>query len=243
MYLNSVGALKDSLGLQLVGPFDILAGAHKTSSNAQPNYHLHWRYFYDPPEFQTILTGCEDSQHHIGYYRYMKRMIIYFLLSRRFYQRFTLLLYQLMWKKTAGVVWNDVTIAVSGFVSVFYWISLFHQRCSRLPPFICWRKWSQEGLHYNTARGQRVCCRPVSVNQQKFLPASFYVIQLPGSERSFFNFLCHMFVVLIVFPTINYYISKSTVFPFFKYLIHFHKTRLWCLDNRNGAPLKFPVTN
>lgn len=66
----SVGALKDFLGLQLVGPFDILAGAHKNSKNSQPNFHLHWRYFYDPPEFQTILAGSEDSQHHIGYYRY-----------------------------------------------------------------------------------------------------------------------------------------------------------------------------
>ncbi|KAL3996413.1 hypothetical protein ACER0C_009069 [Sarotherodon galilaeus] len=66
---NPRGALKDSLGLQLVGPFDILAGAHKNSKNSQLNFHLHWRYFYDPPEFQTILTGSEDSQHHIGYYR------------------------------------------------------------------------------------------------------------------------------------------------------------------------------
>ncbi|XP_041789955.1 histone PARylation factor 1 [Chelmon rostratus] len=63
------GALKDTLGLQLVGPFDILAGAHKNCKNPQPNFHLHWRYYYDPPEFQTILLGSEDSQHHIGYYR------------------------------------------------------------------------------------------------------------------------------------------------------------------------------
>uniref|UniRef100_A0A8D0AX86 Histone PARylation factor 1 n=1 Tax=Sander lucioperca TaxID=283035 RepID=A0A8D0AX86_SANLU len=63
------GALKDTLGLQLVGPFDILAGAHKNSKNPQPNFHIHWRYLYDPPEFQTILLGSEDSQHHIGYYR------------------------------------------------------------------------------------------------------------------------------------------------------------------------------
>ncbi|TMS23021.1 Histone PARylation factor 1 [Larimichthys crocea] len=63
------GALKDTLGLQLVGPFEILAGAHKKSKNPQPNFHLHWRYFYDPPEFQTVLLGSEDSQHHIGYYR------------------------------------------------------------------------------------------------------------------------------------------------------------------------------
>ncbi|CAJ1052176.1 histone PARylation factor 1 [Xyrichtys novacula] len=62
-------ALKDTLGLQLVGPFDILAGAHKDIKNPQPNFHLHWRYFYDPPEFQTILRGSEDTQHHIGYYR------------------------------------------------------------------------------------------------------------------------------------------------------------------------------
>lgn len=63
------GALKDTLGLQLVGPFDILAGAHKNSKNPQPNFHLHWRYFYDPPEFQTILRRSDNSQYHIGYYR------------------------------------------------------------------------------------------------------------------------------------------------------------------------------
>lgn len=67
-----IGALKDTLGLKLVGPFEILAGAHKISKNPQPNLHLHWRYFYDPPEFQTILLGNEASQHHIGYYRYIE---------------------------------------------------------------------------------------------------------------------------------------------------------------------------
>ncbi|KAG7238386.1 hypothetical protein INR49_030893 [Caranx melampygus] len=66
---NPRGALKDTLNLRLVGPFDILAGAHKKSKNSQPNFHLHWRYIYDPPEFQTVLLGSEDSQHHIGYYR------------------------------------------------------------------------------------------------------------------------------------------------------------------------------
>ncbi|KAA8594874.1 hypothetical protein FQN60_012009 [Etheostoma spectabile] len=68
-FCKELCALKDSLGLQLVGPFDILAGAHKNSKNPQPNFHIHWRYLYDPPEFQTILLGSEDSQHHIGYYR------------------------------------------------------------------------------------------------------------------------------------------------------------------------------
>lgn len=65
-----IGALKDALGLQLVGPFDVLAGAHRGADNPQPNFHLHWRYLYDPPEFQTILLGSGDTQHHIGYYRY-----------------------------------------------------------------------------------------------------------------------------------------------------------------------------
>lgn len=62
-------ALKDTLGLKLVGPFEILAGSHKTKKSPEPNFHLHWRFYYDPPEFQTILLGNEDSQHHIGYYR------------------------------------------------------------------------------------------------------------------------------------------------------------------------------
>ncbi|KAF7665160.1 hypothetical protein LDENG_00152420 [Lucifuga dentata] len=66
---NPRDALTDTLGLKLVGPFDILARAHKNSQNPQPNFHLHWRYFYDPPEFQTILQGSEDSEHHMGYYR------------------------------------------------------------------------------------------------------------------------------------------------------------------------------
>ncbi|XP_066577001.1 histone PARylation factor 1 isoform X1 [Amia ocellicauda] len=60
-------ALKDTLGLQLVGPFDVLAGKHKSAKN--PNFHIHWRHFYDPPEFQTILVGSGETQYHMGYYR------------------------------------------------------------------------------------------------------------------------------------------------------------------------------
>lgn len=65
----SADALRDTLGLKLVGPFDVLAGAHK-NLKSKPNVHLHWRFFYDPPEFQTILHGSDDRQHHFGYYRY-----------------------------------------------------------------------------------------------------------------------------------------------------------------------------
>ncbi|KAG9330731.1 hypothetical protein JZ751_022325 [Albula glossodonta] len=60
-------ALRDTLGLKLVGPFDIMDGKHKSAKN--PNYFLHWRHFYDPPEFQTVLVGSSETQHHMGYYR------------------------------------------------------------------------------------------------------------------------------------------------------------------------------
>lgn len=66
---NPREALMDTLGLRLVGPFDILAGAHRAPSKPQPNFHLHWRYYYDPPELQTILQGNGDNQYHMGYHR------------------------------------------------------------------------------------------------------------------------------------------------------------------------------
>ncbi|CAN2388717.1 peptidyl-serine ADP-ribosylation [Pristimantis euphronides] len=63
-------ALKSSLGLQLVGPYDILSGKHKGAKKTSDiNYNLHWRFFYDPPEFQTIIIGDSKTKYHIGYYR------------------------------------------------------------------------------------------------------------------------------------------------------------------------------
>ncbi|KAF7244187.1 Histone PARylation factor 1 [Varanus komodoensis] len=63
-------ALKSSIGLQLVGPYDILAGKHtKTKSSEGVNFNLHWRFFFDPPEFQTIITGDSKMQYHMGYFR------------------------------------------------------------------------------------------------------------------------------------------------------------------------------
>ncbi|XP_059500862.1 histone PARylation factor 1 isoform X4 [Stegostoma tigrinum] len=66
---NPCEALKSSLGLRLVGPYDILAGKHKATKRSEPNYLLHWRYFYDPPEFQTVINGDSETQHHLGYFR------------------------------------------------------------------------------------------------------------------------------------------------------------------------------
>ncbi|XP_051993812.1 histone PARylation factor 1 [Xyrauchen texanus] len=62
-------ALNETLGLQLVGPFDILSKKHKHSASSQPNFYLHWRHFYDPPEFQTIIQGNRETQHHMGFFR------------------------------------------------------------------------------------------------------------------------------------------------------------------------------
>ncbi|XP_075786311.1 histone PARylation factor 1 isoform X1 [Pelodiscus sinensis] len=62
-------ALVSSIGLKLVGPYDILAGKHKRATSANLNFNLHWRFFYDPPEFQTIIAGDSKTQYHMGYFR------------------------------------------------------------------------------------------------------------------------------------------------------------------------------
>jgi len=65
-------AFLPSLGLQLVGPYDVLAGKTKRhAGSGRPNYLCHWRYYYDPPEFLTVVRGDDKKQFHIGYYRYI----------------------------------------------------------------------------------------------------------------------------------------------------------------------------
>ncbi|XP_055433618.1 histone PARylation factor 1 isoform X2 [Bubalus kerabau] len=63
-------SLSASLGLRLVGPYDILAGKHKIKKKSSSlNFNLHWRFYYDPPEFQTIIIGDSKTQFHMGYFR------------------------------------------------------------------------------------------------------------------------------------------------------------------------------
>ena len=70
LFSSSVGALSDSLGLKLVGPYDILSGSFDDISESDiTSYHLHWRYYYDPPEFLTVLKGDDKTGYHVGYYR------------------------------------------------------------------------------------------------------------------------------------------------------------------------------
>ncbi|PNF21584.1 hypothetical protein B7P43_G12709 [Cryptotermes secundus] len=62
-------ALKD-VGLLLVGPFDILSGNLKKAKTRKLSlYLIHWRYYYDPPEFQTVVKGDDTKQYHMGYFR------------------------------------------------------------------------------------------------------------------------------------------------------------------------------
>nr|KAG5698518.1 hypothetical protein BaRGS_023221 [Batillaria attramentaria] len=70
---DPLDALQATLGFTLVGPYDVLAGRHKdvaqNSAGRRPNFLLHWRYYYDPPEFLTVIKGDDEKQFHIGYFR------------------------------------------------------------------------------------------------------------------------------------------------------------------------------
>jgi len=55
--------------LQLVGPFEFLAGCFHSATIREPGDYLrHWRFFYDPPEFQTIFVRRGTGVHY-GYWR------------------------------------------------------------------------------------------------------------------------------------------------------------------------------
>lgn len=54
--LTTKGGVKNvfkAVNLSMVGPFDVLLGNLPVREN-NSDYLLHWRYFYDPPEFQVI---------------------------------------------------------------------------------------------------------------------------------------------------------------------------------------------
>jgi hypothetical protein len=65
--LEPLQALGDTpLHVQLVGPFEVLAGCF--DDRPPPlSILLHWRYYLDPPEFFTVLAGSIDGLHW-GYY-------------------------------------------------------------------------------------------------------------------------------------------------------------------------------
>ena len=73
-----IDALVDSLGFKLVGPFDVLNGVvNEENANDDDKILAHWRFYYDPPEFQTFAVVEPDSLpsiklekcYHLGYFR------------------------------------------------------------------------------------------------------------------------------------------------------------------------------
>uniref|UniRef100_A0A1B0DBZ8 PBZ-type domain-containing protein n=1 Tax=Phlebotomus papatasi TaxID=29031 RepID=A0A1B0DBZ8_PHLPP len=61
--------LFENVGLQLVGPFDYMAGKFHDAPLYEPgDYYRHWRFFYDPPEFQTVMVK-KGTGIHYGYWR------------------------------------------------------------------------------------------------------------------------------------------------------------------------------
>ena len=67
--LITSGALEDSVGLKLVGPYHLLAG--RLTEVSWSKCVLHCRFFYDPPEFLTVLKEDNSSGFHIGYFRFV----------------------------------------------------------------------------------------------------------------------------------------------------------------------------
>ncbi|XP_073967174.1 histone PARylation factor 1 [Choristoneura fumiferana] len=56
------------VNLQLIGPYDLLTGKLPVLDN-KDLYLIHWRFYYDPPEFQAVLKSKDKTEFHIGYYR------------------------------------------------------------------------------------------------------------------------------------------------------------------------------
>ncbi|CAG4941502.1 unnamed protein product [Colias eurytheme] len=65
---SSVEHLMASVNLEMIGPFDLLLGKLPKLDN-KDLYLVHWRFFYDVPEFQAVLKKKGKSELHIGYYR------------------------------------------------------------------------------------------------------------------------------------------------------------------------------
>lgn len=59
----------NGLGLTLVGPFDVLANKFHGKTIENEKYLIHWRYYHDVPEFQTVIKGDDKTGYHIGYFR------------------------------------------------------------------------------------------------------------------------------------------------------------------------------
>jgi hypothetical protein len=60
--LDPLHALADATDIVLVGPFEILSGRFD-GRVPKRSLLLHWRYYFDPSEFFTVLAGSGDGLH------------------------------------------------------------------------------------------------------------------------------------------------------------------------------------
>ncbi|KAK9305670.1 hypothetical protein QLX08_003435 [Tetragonisca angustula] len=66
---DPLNALKD-LNLQLIGPYDVFREEFINGKVENKEALLrHWRYYYDPPEFQTVIRENGKDGLHFGYWR------------------------------------------------------------------------------------------------------------------------------------------------------------------------------
>jgi hypothetical protein len=63
--LDPLHALREPLGVRLVGPFEVLSGRFD-GRTPRLSPLLHWRYYADPPEFFTVFAGGDGL--HWGYF-------------------------------------------------------------------------------------------------------------------------------------------------------------------------------
>ncbi|XP_012547401.1 histone PARylation factor 1 [Bombyx mori] len=65
---DAIVKICSSVNLELIGPFELLLGKLPQLDDKEL-YLVHWRFFYDPPEFQAVLKIKGKSEYHIGYFR------------------------------------------------------------------------------------------------------------------------------------------------------------------------------
>ncbi|KAG7206638.1 hypothetical protein KM043_000316 [Ampulex compressa] len=65
---DPIMAFKD-VSLKLVGPYDIFRGAFDDRKINKERLLRHWRYYYDPPEFLTVIKGDDADGLHFGYWK------------------------------------------------------------------------------------------------------------------------------------------------------------------------------
>ncbi|XP_028967209.1 histone PARylation factor 1 [Galendromus occidentalis] len=65
---NPREALVPLVNYRLIGPFDALALKDCVDKTDKKSFNLHCRYYYDPPEFQTLMVEV-GTDNHYGYFR------------------------------------------------------------------------------------------------------------------------------------------------------------------------------